>query len=126
MVSYFEWLGECFTNSNNKRNKFVAASRAIRKHEKKLIETMMYGYGNVSGLSKINKLKIIGELDNPAREGLVSMYIDDIPSAKVVKELNIQGVGAHLRKADHYSGIILNPLKQDSCVRISLYHYNSF
>ena len=86
---------------------------------------MIFGYGNIAGLSQINKVNIIGGLDNPAREGLVSIYVDNIPSAEVLKRLNKHGIRTHLRKADHYSGNILNPLKQDSCVRISLCHYNS-
>jgi len=30
-----------------------------------------------------------------------------------------------LRKADHYSGNILDPLKQSGCVRVSMCHYNT-
>ena len=96
---------------NNKRDKFVAAGKAIHKHEKNLTQTMIFGYGNIAGLSQINKVNIIGGLDNPAREGLVSMYVDDIDSAEIVNKLNKRGIRTHLRKADHYSGNILNPLK---------------
>jgi len=31
----------------------------------------------------------------------------------------------HIRKADHYSGNILNPLGLPSCVRVSMCHYNT-
>jgi selenocysteine lyase/cysteine desulfurase len=34
-------------------------------------------------------------------------------------------VRTHLRKADHYSGNILDPLGVDGCVRVSMCHYNS-
>tara|TARA_B100000989_G_scaffold289823_1_gene262216 strand:+ start:134 stop:1387 length:1254 start_codon:yes stop_codon:yes gene_type:complete len=125
VVSYFEWLGEFFTNSNSKRDKFIAAGRAIQKHEKNLTDTMIFGNGNIPGLSQIEKVNIIGGLDNHAREGLVSIFVDDMPSAEIVKKLNNDGIRTHLRKADHYSGNILNPLKKDSCVRVSLCHYNS-
>jgi len=125
VVSYFNWLGSNFTNSKDKRDKFVAAGKAIKTHEKYLTDAMILGNGNIPGLSQINKVNIIGGLDNPAREGLVSIYIDGISSPEVVKKLNDQGIRTHLRKADHYSGNILNPLKQDSCIRVSLCHYNS-
>ena len=125
VISYFNWLGSHFTNSKDKRKKFVAAGKAIKIHEKKLTDTMIFGNGNIPGLSQINKVNIIGGLDNPAREGLVSIYIDGLDSAEIVKKLNDQGIRTHLRKADHYSGNILNPLKQESCVRVSLCHYNS-
>ncbi|MDG1467527.1 MAG: aminotransferase class V-fold PLP-dependent enzyme, partial [Alphaproteobacteria bacterium] len=125
VVSYFNWLGSNFTNSKDKRDKFVAAGKAIKTHEKYLTDAMILGNGNIPGLSQIDKVNIIGGLDNPAREGLVSIYIDGISSPEVVKKLNDQGIRTHLRKADHYSGNILNPLKQDSCIRVSLCHYNS-
>ena len=125
VISYFNWLGSHFTDSKDKREKFVAAGKAIKIHEKKLTDTMIFGNGNIPGLSQIDKVNIIGGLDNPAREGLVSIYIDGIDSAEIVKKLNNRGVRTHLRKADHYSGNILNPLKQESCVRVSLCHYNS-
>ena len=125
VISYFDWLGSNFTDSEDKREKFIAAGNAIKNHEKKLTDTMIFGNGNISGLSQINRVNIIGGLDNPAREGLVSIYIDGLDSAEIVKKLNDQGIRTHLRKADHYSGNILNPLKQESCVRVSLCHYNS-
>lgn len=68
---------------------------------------------------------IIGGADNPAREGLVALYVDDVASVDVVSALNAQGIRTHLRKADHYSGNILNPLGLDGCVRVSMCHYNS-
>jgi selenocysteine lyase/cysteine desulfurase len=39
--------------------------------------------------------------------------------------LNSEGIRTHLRKADHYSGNILDPLGLDGCVRVSMCHYNS-
>ena len=125
VVSYFEWLGEQFTDSNDRREKFLAAGTAIHDHEKGLTDTMIFGTGNIPGLSQIEKVKIIGGLKNPAREGLVSIYVDGMPSSEVVEKLNKQGIRTHLRKADHYSGNILNPLNLDSCIRVSLCHYNS-
>ena len=125
VVSYFEWLGEHFTDSTDRRQKFLAAGKAIHNHEKELTDTMIFGTGNIPGLAQIEKVNIIGGLNNPAREGLVSIYVDGIPSAEVVEKLNKQGIRTHLRKADHYSGNILNPLNLDSCIRVSLCHYNS-
>ena len=52
------------------------------------------------------------------------MYVDEILWAEVVKKLNTEGIRTHLRKADHCSGNILNPLKQDICLRIPMYNYN--
>mgnify|MGYP000122976043 FL=1 len=73
----------------------------------------------------MDRVTIIGGVENAAREGLVSIYVDGIASADVVTRLNEEGVRTHLRKADHYSGNILDPLGVDGCVRVSMCHYNS-
>jgi selenocysteine lyase/cysteine desulfurase len=86
---------------------------------------MIHGTGNLPGLASMPRVQIIGGTDNPAREGLVSLYVDGMASADVVTMLNSEGIRTHLRKADHYSGNILDPLGLDGCVRVSMCHYNS-
>jgi len=125
VVDYLEWLGSNVTESVDKRTRFIAAGAAIHAHEKRLTDAMINGIGNLPGLVEMDKVKIIGGVDNPAREGLVSLVVDGLNSADVVKKLNEQGIRTHLRKADHYSGNILDPLGLDGCVRVSMCHYNS-
>ena len=125
VVDYLEWLGSNVTESVDKRTRFIAAGAAIHAHEKRLTDAMINGTGNLPGLVEMDKVKIIGGVDNPAREGLVSLVVDGLNSADVVKKLNEQGIRTHLRKADHYSGNILDPLGLDGCVRVSMCHYNS-
>ena len=125
VVDYLEWLGSNVTESVDKRTRFIAAGAAIHAHEKRLTDAMINGMGNLPGLVEMDKVKIIGGVDNPAREGLVSLVVDGLNSADVVKKLNEQGIRTHLRKADHYSGNILDPLGLDGCVRVSMCHYNS-
>jgi len=86
---------------------------------------MSDGVGNLAGLREMERVTILGGPDNDAREGLVSLVVDGIPSVEVVERLNTAGIRTHLRKADHYSGNILTPLGLDGCVRVSLCHYNS-
>ena len=125
VVEYLEWLGSEVTDAADRREKFLAAGKAIHAHEKSLTDAMIHGTGNLPGLVEMDKVKIIGGVDNPAREGLVSLVVDGMSSADVVKQLNEQGIRTHLRKADHYSGNILDPLGLDGCVRVSMCHYNS-
>jgi len=125
VVDYLEWLGSNVTESGDRRTRFIAAGAAIHAHEKILTDAMIHGTGNLPGLAEMDKVKIIGGVDNPAREGLVSLVVDGINSADVVKKLNEQGIRTHLRKADHYSGNILDPLGLDGCVRVSMCHYNN-
>ncbi len=125
MVGYFEWLGTEAGATGDRRTRFLAAGEAIHAHETALTDAMIHGTGNLPGLAEMPGVSIIGGIDNPAREGLVSLTIVGIDSADVVKRLNEEGIRTHLRKADHYSGNILKPLGLESCVRVSMCHYNS-
>ncbi|MEJ1995357.1 MAG: aminotransferase class V-fold PLP-dependent enzyme [Limibacillus sp.] len=125
VVDYFVWLGSQFTADEDPRACIEAAGKAIHAHEKSLTDAMLHGTGNLKGLAEMPGVNIIGGVDNPAREGLVSLTVEGVPSVDVVATLNEQGIRTHLRKADHYSGNILDPLGLDSCVRVSLCHYNS-
>lgn len=125
VVNYFEWLGEQVTDSTDRMQKFQAASVAIKQQEQQLTDVMLNGVGNVKGLKDIPGVQIIGGIDNPRREGLVAFWIDGVDSANIVTHLNERGIRTHLRKADHYSGNILDPLNQSSCVRVSTCHYNT-
>ncbi|MDB2390406.1 aminotransferase class V-fold PLP-dependent enzyme [Alphaproteobacteria bacterium] len=125
VADYLEWLGGQVTSDADRRGKFVAAGKAIHAHEKSLTDAMIHGTGNLPGLADMEKVHIIGGVENAAREGLVSVYVEGVASADVVSSLNAQGIRTHLRKADHYSGNILDPLGLDGCVRVSMCHYNS-
>ena len=125
VMSYLDWLGGQVAPDAKGRDRFVAAGKAIHAHEKTLTDAMIHGIGNLDGLAEMEKVHIIGGVENPAREGLVSLYVDGLSSVDVVAKLNAQGIRTHLRKADHYSGNILNPLGLDGCVRVSMCHYNS-
>ena len=125
VVSYFEWLGEQAGGRGDRRAKFSAAADAIKNQEKSLTDTMIHGTGNLRGLADLENVNIIGGVDNPAREGLVALTVTGLNSADVVKRLNEEGIRTHLRKADHYSGNILDPLNLDSCIRVSMCHYNT-
>jgi len=125
IVNYMEWLGEQVSDTSDRRAKFIAAGEAIHTQEKALTDAMIHGVGNLPGLAAMETVNIIGGVDNPAREGLVSLTVNGVASVDVVKQLNEQGIRTHLRKADHYSNNILTPLDLDSCVRVSMCHYNS-
>jgi selenocysteine lyase/cysteine desulfurase len=125
VVDYIEWLGSQVCDSDDQLTRFKAAGNAIHDHEQALTDAMIHGTGNLPGLAEMAHVHIIGGVDNPAREGLVSIYVDGIDSKDVVARLNSEGVRTHLRKADHYSGNVLDPLGLDSCIRVSMCHYNS-
>lgn len=125
VVEYFDWLGSNFTESEDRRTRIVAAGVAINEHEHGLIKLMIDGSDEQSGLRLMPQVFVIGGLDNPSREGVVSFIIEDKPCASVVAILNAKGIRTHMRKADYFSGNILDPLGQPTCIRVSLGHYNT-
>lgn len=125
VIEYLDWLGSQFTDSTDRRSRILAAGEAIGEHEHGLTDIAINGDGKQRGLRHIPEVLLIGGYDNPAREGLVSIIVDGIPSADVVAKLNARGIRTHVRKADYFSGNILNPLGQPSCIRVSMAHYNT-
>ncbi|WP_412507738.1 aminotransferase class V-fold PLP-dependent enzyme [Roseovarius sp. SYSU LYC5161] len=125
VVDYFHWLGGQVGGAETRRGRIEDAGRAIRAHEKHLTDAMLHGTGNLKGLAELPGVQVIGGIDNPAREGLVCFWAEGRPAPEIVERLNAEGIRTHTRKADHYSGNILDPLGQDSAVRVSLCHYNS-
>ncbi|MEO0327144.1 MAG: aminotransferase class V-fold PLP-dependent enzyme [Pseudomonadota bacterium] len=125
VVSYFDWLGGEVSDASDPRERLKAAGAAIHGYETHLTNTLINGTGNLPGLKDMENVTILAGSDNPAREGMVSIVVDGVPSEEVVERLNQLGIRTHTRKADHYSGNVLEPLGLDDCVRISLCHYNT-
>ncbi|WP_187429171.1 putative cysteine desulfurase [Roseobacter fucihabitans] len=125
VVAYFAWLGRHFTDSTDTRAQILAAGKAIQDHEHTLISALMHGTGNHRGLADIPGVMIIAGADNPRREGVISLTLEGMEAGALVGFLNTQGIRTHIRNNDHYCGNILSPLGLESCVRVSINHYNT-
>lgn len=125
VVAYFDWLGGAVSDATDRRARIVAAGEAIHAHEAALTVAMIHGTGNLKGLAEMETVDILGGIDNPRREGLVTITVDGMDAVDVVTALRIRGIRTHTRKADHYSGNILDPLGLSAAVRVSMCHYNS-
>ena len=125
VVGYFDWLGGQVSDAISQRARIEAAGAAIKIHEKSLTDAMLFGTGNLPGLTDFDGVTIVGGSDNPAREGLVCFALDVVTALDIVEQLNQSGIRTHIRKADHYSGNILNPLGLSAAVRVSMCHYNT-
>lgn len=125
VVDYFDWLGGHFCDADDRRTRIVAAATAIHAHEQDLTRAIMYGIGNLPGLADMRGVAVLGGADNAAREGVSSLTVDGMESAEVVAHLREHGIRTHIRKDDHYCGNVLRPLGLDTCVRVSICHYNT-
>ena len=125
VVAYFDWLGAAVSDASDSRARIEAAGAAIHAHETRLTDAMIFGTGNLPGLADMPGVAILGGAENPAREGLVSLTLDGMDAPDLVAALRARGIRTHTRKADHYSGNILDPLGLPSAVRVSMCHYNT-
>jgi selenocysteine lyase/cysteine desulfurase len=125
VVNYLDWLGSQFTDSDDRRERILAAGKSIHEQEAGLVDVMINGAEGQKGLRDMAQVTVIGGHDNSRREGLVSLYVEAIPCSEIVSQLNAQGVRTHVRKNDYFSGNILEPLNRPTCVRVSMCHYNS-
>ncbi len=124
VVKYLDWLGSNFIESDDRRERLVAAGKAMQNHESALVEVVLKGAGDSKGLSDLPGLTLIGG-DTIYRAGVVSFVVEDVESTSVVSALSTAGIRTHVRKNDYFSGNILNPLGWDSCIRASVCHYNT-
>ena len=125
VVDYLGWLGARFTDTPDRRTRIEAAADAIHSHESALLTAMMHGTGNLRGLAEMPGVTVIGGTDNPGREGVVSLTLAGMDSGALVAFLGARGIRVHIRLNDHYCGNILGPLGLQSCIRVSVSHYNS-
>lgn len=125
VIDYFDWLGGEVSEEKGRRARIEAAGAAIHDQEAALCAAMMHGVGNHRGLADIPGVTVIGGVDNPAREGVISLTHAAMPAGDLVSHLRAAGVRTHIRLNDHYCGNVLGPLGLDACVRVSFSHYNS-
>jgi selenocysteine lyase/cysteine desulfurase len=125
VVNYLDWLGSQVSDESDRRRRLENAGRAMAAQEAHLVDVAINGVGDQTGIRNLPGAYIVGGPDNPYREGLVSYAFSHIPSVDVVSGLNDRGIRTHLRKADYFSGNILDPLGMESCIRTSFCHYNS-
>ncbi len=125
VVEYFDWLGSHFIDSTDRRQRIIAAGKAIQDHEHDLINLIVSGNDNQRGLRDMPEVNILGGHNNVAREGTISFTVAGYHCVEVVEILNQKGIRTHVRRNDYFSGSILEPLGLETCIRVSMAHYNT-
>lgn len=126
MVDYLAWLGGHFSEATSRRERLLAAARAMHAQEIALTTRVIHGTDSLDGLAQLPGVRLIGETDSPWREGVVSFAVEGRDAVEIVARLDEHGIRVHARKDDTFSGNILRPLGLPSVTRISLAHYNTF
>ena len=83
---------------------------------------MPHGAENLPGRTRMPGAEVTGSVDGAAREGLVSFHVQGIAAMHVAEALNARGNRSQLRRADHCSGNVPEPLGPGACIRLRRYH----
>lgn len=128
IVNYVCWLGEKFTNSNDRRELFEKGMEQIKLHERALLERMLNGTNDIEGLRKMKNVNVLMDnKDLTARDLIMSIGFDNIGCTKAVREYEKRNVIVYDRLASSiYSKRMLDSFDIEGAVRISPLHCNSF
>jgi selenocysteine lyase/cysteine desulfurase len=125
VVDYLAWLGSRYSATTDRRQRIVAAGEAMARHETALLQLLLFGDGEIKGLSQRPRIELIGPADLAGRQGIVSFRLAGLSSPDLVSALAERGIRTHARITDAYSGHILDELGLPDCLRVSFCHYNT-
>jgi selenocysteine lyase/cysteine desulfurase len=126
VVEYLCWLGNHFTPSSDRRTQLTAAMRASRAHMGALLDRLLKGTSEHSGLLQMDHVETHGVSPNAAgRLCLVLFSLKRVNSHIAVEIYNQAGLRLHNRTMDAYSRHNLKALGLEEGVRLSACHYNT-
>lgn len=125
VIDYLCWIGGRFADRDDRRARLEAAAAAMAAHERYLLDLVLFGDGDVPGLTDMPEVALIGPNVVDDREGMLSFTLADWHSRQVEKALNERGLRVFSMTQDPYAGHILKHMDVEHVVRVSLCHYNS-
>ncbi len=125
VINYICWIGEHFTNASDRRALIEAGAAAMERHEGALIQLLLFGEEELTGLADFNGVTLVGPPTLEGREGIVSFNLEGLRGPELVKRFAAHDIRVHARISDGYSGHILAALGIPDCLRVSLCHYNT-
>lgn len=124
MVNYVCWIGEHFTDSENRRDKYVAGMDKIHLHERALMERMLNGSSQAPGLRNLPGVKVFLDYEDlTKRDFIICMAIEGLDFTETVKEYARRGVIVYERiLASVYSKRMLEAFGLAGAIRVSPLH----
>ncbi|MDR3560934.1 MAG: aminotransferase class V-fold PLP-dependent enzyme [Negativicutes bacterium] len=126
VVDYICWLGSHYTPTKDRRGLLIAGLQAMEAHELALLERVMHGTENQSGLREMSHVRTYGlPDDSTSRSCLVAFSVDGLNTGDAVNRYVDQGVMLTDRKMDAYSKHMLDALGAAGIIRMSAAHYTT-
>lgn len=136
-VTYLDWLGGYFSTAIPRRPRLVAASEAIRAHERALMQRLLHGVDDGipmtgatppplsrCGLHGHPRVRVIGAPHARWRDGTLAFDVRGIEAWEVVQWLAATGISAQLLHSPE-AVRVLAPFGYEAATRLSVSHYNS-
>ncbi len=124
VVNYVCWLGEHFTDSDNRREKYVAGMQHIHLQERALLDRLLNGTESVPGLRHINGVHVYCDVPSlKNRDLIIAMGINGLHWTDAVAEYQKRNVTVFDRVAPSpFSTRIVNAIGYDGAIRVSPLH----
>ena len=128
IFNYVCWIGEHFTNSQDRRTLYVEGMNRIMLHERALLYRLLHGSDEVKGLLDIEGVNVAVEMpDLTQRDLIVPIVFDKLTCEQASRAYEKAGVVVHERTdASLYSARQVNSINQHGIVRISPLHCHTY
>lgn len=124
IVNYVCWIGNKFSNEPDRRTLFIEGMNRIALHERALLEILLNGTDNVSGLRHIPGLTVhLDYEDLSKRDLIIAISIDGLDHSEAVKQYEKKGVIVFERVATSiYSKRMMESFGLTGAIRVSPIH----
>jgi selenocysteine lyase/cysteine desulfurase len=127
IVNYVCWIGSQFTDSTDRRARFVNGIEWIELHERALLHRLLNGSDGRSGLRHLDGVKVfLDHNDLTRRDLIIAIGIDNLEHSQAVREYEKRGVIVYERVSTSlYSKRMLESFGLEGAIRVSPLHCHS-
>ena len=127
IVNYVCWIGEQYTESEDRRTLFVEGMTRIKLHERALMHAMLEGTPNVEGLRNMKNVNVFLDCEDlELKDFIMAIGFDNLGFKEAVTKYEEEGVITYERLlSSPYSSRMLESFGLDGSIRVSPIHCHS-
>ncbi len=124
VVDYVCWIGQQFSDSEDRREQYVEGMKRIHMHEQSLLELMLNGTANAAGLRSISGVEVYADdPDLSRRDLIVGIGFKNLSYSDAVLEYRKRGVIVFERlNSSPYSKRAVEAIGTTGAIRVSPLH----
>jgi selenocysteine lyase/cysteine desulfurase len=127
IVNYVCWIGEQYTESEDRRTLFVEGMTRIKLHERALMHAMLEGTPNAEGLRSMKNVNVFLDCEDlELKDFIMAIGFDNLGYKEAVTKYEEEGVITFERLlSSPYSSRMLKSFGLDGSIRVSPIHCHS-